>query len=269
MFPLSRVSSLAAATAIALMGTSSLAAASVVPHSSSPAVAARPDTVASVAYAYWGFYRWDPATSTWPYMKVGANDPSTSASKDGSVYGFRWALVVKDPRVPRAAGSFQQICASTPKAAGKKRIGFVIDYGTAADAPNGDEAPAPQGLCASVDPSATVQQALLSVTEVRIGSSGLICGIHGYPSSGCGATVKGATEPPPDTKVTLTVPGSATPTTAPSSAPTKGQQSPGASSGTASTDSGDSNNQVVLIVVGVVVILVLVGGALVVRRRGA
>ncbi len=282
-----RLTSLAAATVLTVAGTSSLTAAgaaqtAVRPASSTaqirpvqvsgvpgPAAAAgQPHAAAAaVGYTYWGFYIWDSAKSTWSYMKVGANDPSTSASTDGTVYGFRWALVVKDPRVPRAAGSFQQICGSTAKAAGKKRIGFVIDYGAPSDAANGDPTPAPGGLCASVGESATVQQALLAVTDVRVGSSGLICGIHGYPSTGCGSTVKNPTEPPPDQKVTLVVPGSVSPTTA----PTTGKASPGSSpkTGTASTDSADSNSQVVVIAVGVVVVLALVGGALVLRRRSA
>lgn len=266
MSTVSRLTAVAVAAVLAVAGTSSMAAASLAPPTSSPPTssppaAASPHGAASVGYTYWGFYRWGPAGASWSYMKVGANDPSTSASKDGSVYGFRWALVVKDSRLPRAAGSFQQLCGSTPKAAGKKRIGFVIDYGAASDAENGDPTPAPQGLCAAVDPSATVQQALLSVTDVRIGSSGLICGIHGYPSTGCGGADKAATEPPPDKQVKLTLPGAGP--------ATSGNISPGSTAGKASgsADGGSSTSQVVLIVVGVVVILVLVGGAIVVRRR--
>ncbi|MGI8702434.1 MAG: SCO2322 family protein [Nocardioidaceae bacterium] len=281
MLRVPRLSAVVVAAVIAATSTSFTAASAALPASgvgvsgarslALPTSAAGPHTLkASVGYTYWGFYSWDASSSSWSYMKVGANDPSTATSKDGSVFGFRWALVVKDSRLPRAPGTFSQLCGTTPKAAGKKRIGFVLDYGTPSDAPNGDSTPAPEGSCASVDESATVQQALLSVTDVRLGSSGLICGIHGYPSSGCGSTDKSATEPPPDKKVTLTLPASA-----PASG---GSSSPGSSAGSGNdaspaTDSNASDTSdstpTVLIVVGVVVLVLLVGGALVVRRRSA
>ena len=217
--------------------------------------------MASGGYTYWGFYSWDAAKQAWSYMKVGANDPTTSASKDGAVYGFRWALVVKDPRLPRAAGDFAQLCGGTPKVAGRKRIGFVVDYGTTADA-DGGTPPQPEGLCASVGESSTVQQALLSVIAMRAGSNGLICGIDGYPSTGCGSADKQATEPPADTPVALAVPGSAT------AAPlaSGGAQQPN-DSADAST-SGSSNTGVYL-AVGAVVLVALLVGAFVVRRRNA
>lgn len=245
---------------LAVTGTTTALPAVAVPAAAAPAVAAPapPPSAASLAnaeapaaalastgYTYWGFYSWNAATDSWGYMKVGANDPSTATtSKDGAVYGFRWALVVKDPRLPRAAGDFAAICGSTPKATDKKRIALVVDFGASRDAPNGSTVPAPVGLCAVVDPSATVQQALLSVADVRMGPSGLICGISGYPSTGCGSTDKAATEPPPDSTVTLALPN---PTT--------------------SSDGG--SNTSLLIVVAVVIIILLVGGALVVRRRSA
>jgi hypothetical protein len=211
-------------------------------------------TSAGKAYTYWGYYNWNDAKSTWDYMKVGAND-RTDLPQDGEVYGFRWALVVKDPRLPRAEGDFEAICGSTPAAeGGKKRIALVVDYGTTSDAVGDDETPEAEGLCASVDESFTVQQALQSVTAVRTGDSGFICGISGYPSEGCGAAVNNAEEPPADQAVTLRLPGD----------DASGSGTPN----NASSDSTDDGSNVsVPVIVAIAVILILVVGALVIRRR--
>ena len=259
-----RLTSALALCLVALSGTT--------PATASPAASPRPSSIAATGYTYWGFYSWDGDKDTWGYMNVGANDPATAKSQDGDVYGFRWALVVKAPRLPRAAADFDEICASTPQAAGKKRIGFVVDYGASRDAAGGDPTPAPEGLCASVDPDATAQQALLSVTDVRLGSSGLICGISAYPSNGCGETVQDAEEPAPDQPVQLVVAGSTPPTTAdPSSGQSASPSSPPSSSPDDSASSADDGNShsTLILVVAVAVIALLAAGALVVRRRNA
>ncbi|MGI8576339.1 MAG: SCO2322 family protein [Nocardioidaceae bacterium] len=224
------------------------------------AVAASPRQAADSGYTYWGFYVWDAKARTWDYMKVGAND-SKSLPHDGDVYGFRWALVVKTPRLPRASGDFAAICARQKPTAGQKRIAFVLDYGTATDAPRGETAPAPQGLCANVSAGFTVQQALQSVTTVRTGSNGLICGISSYPASGCGAQVANAKEGPPDAKVTLQLPNSQT---AGNTGTATGQSAQSEPLGNDSTGSGVN---IPLIVVAAVVVIALMVGALVLRRR--
>jgi hypothetical protein len=68
-------------------------------------------------------------------------------------------------------------------------VGVVIDYGTAEDAPDGDTPPAARGACAVVPAEATGADALAAVAEVRVGDGGFVCGIDGYPTSGCGDQV--------------------------------------------------------------------------------
>ncbi|MGH3470836.1 MAG: SCO2322 family protein, partial [Nocardioidaceae bacterium] len=183
------LSTLAMAAPAAQAASDPQAASASRPHT----VAAHPTLVslAATGYKYWGFYDWNPAGHTWTASNVGANDKKAIVN-NGAVYGFRWALVVgvSASRPPRADGSFQQICGSTPAApSGQARVAFVIDYGTRADANSGDTTPAPRGTCAVVSDKYTVMQALMTVATVRQ-EGGFLYGINGYPSSGKTVTVK-------------------------------------------------------------------------------
>jgi len=220
-------------------------------------------------FTYWGYYTWDTKTSSWPYSEVGANDPK-SLPKDGDVYGFRWALVVgTDSRPPRADGDFDAICGSEQARDGEKRIAFVLDYGTQTDAPDGDNAPAPRGVCATAQEDFTVQQALQTVAPVRTDDSGLICGINEYPSSGCGEQLSDVTAPPADEKVALVLPGEEE-TATPGNGAQPGDD-PAEPDGTTTDEAADdsSSTGTWTIALAVAAILALaVGGLVVSRRRG-
>ncbi len=245
--------------ASALSAVFLLSGPATIAHAQTPTTGHQPSATAtaSKAYTYWGYYNWNDAKSTWDYMEVGAND-RTQLPEDGDVYGFRWALVVKDPRLPRADGDFDAICADTEAQSGKKRVAVVVDYGTESDAVGSDETPEAEGLCASVDASFTVQQALQSVTSVRTGDGGFICGISGYPSEGCGDAVNNAEEPPADQAVTLLLP---------SDEASDSSASNNASDSSDSSDSDDDSNVSVPLIIAIAVIIALVAGALVMRRR--
>jgi hypothetical protein len=203
MLIIRRIAALSVAVLLALAGP---AAASAAAPGSSAAATADSAAAAAPGYTYWGYYVWNADKSQWDYMMVGANDTKT-LPEDGQVYGFRWALVVKDPRLPRAEPSFDEICSEEPEpAAGQKRIAIVIDYGSETDAPEGSTPEQARGACAVVDESATVQQALETVAEIRTGNGGLICAIDNYPAEGCGDTFKNATEGPADQPVALALP---------------------------------------------------------------
>jgi hypothetical protein len=225
---------------------------------SSPApTQARSSVTAAVkGYVYWGYYLWNGKKSTWDYATVGAND-KTAIPEDGDVLGFRWALVVKEPRLPRADGDFDAICAGTEAGEGEKRLGFVIDYGTESDAVGSDETPQAQGVCAVVDEGFTAQQALQAEVPVRTGDGGLICGINDYPSSGCGSTVPDAEEPPSDEPVELALPGDET----------SGSGTDTNASTSADEDDDDSSNTWLTVGIPVAVVVLLGVGALVMRRR--
>ena len=64
----------------------------------------------------------------------------------------------------------------------------LVDFGSSADAPNGSTPPASLASCASVDADATSMRALSSAFDLRI-EDGLVCGIDGYPATGCAEIV--------------------------------------------------------------------------------
>jgi hypothetical protein len=142
---------------------------------------------AADGYRYWNYYHLKDGA--WGFSDKGA---AQYVPKDGSVEGYRYGTsTVQQGLKPRAdldTVSFAWACGETEAVQGKKRVAVLIDYGTKADA-DGAEVPAPRADCAVVDQDATGQQVLGSVADVRTGQ-GMICGIDGYPPSGCGVQVK-------------------------------------------------------------------------------
>ncbi|MET9611123.1 SCO2322 family protein [Streptomyces sp. NPDC006512] len=150
--------------------------------------AASPALAAS--YRYWSF--WDGAGGQWAYATQG---PSTARPADGTVLGFRFS-VSKDAAAesarPRAAADFEAVCAATAPAAGKKRVALVIDFGLPEDAPGGERPPqdGPRTACAQVAPAATAAEALAEVAKpLRYNGAALLCGVSGYPRTGCGEPI--------------------------------------------------------------------------------
>jgi hypothetical protein len=79
-----------------------------------------------------------------------------------------------------------------------KRVALVLDFGTAADAPNGATPPPAHTACAQVPQDASAADALAAVAKpLRYNSAGLVCAITGYPQSGCGEQVGSAPEHSP------------------------------------------------------------------------
>ncbi|MEU8676118.1 SCO2322 family protein [Streptomyces sp. NPDC048560] len=150
----------------------------------------------AAGYRYWSF--WESDGKSWTYATQG---PSLTRPADGTVEGFRFAVSQdsQDAAQPRRAPDFEEICAGTPAREGTKRIGVVIDPGTAADAPDGESPPAPRAACAQVEPDASGAEALASVaTPLRYNSNAMLCAISGYPASGCGDQVADDTASQPD-----------------------------------------------------------------------
>ncbi|MCX4909137.1 SCO2322 family protein [Streptomyces sp. NBC_00878] len=145
----------------------------------------------AVGYRYWSFWDRDSAAGTWAYATQG---PSTARPSDGDVQGFRFSVSEdsKDSAKPRGAADFATICAKTPAREGSKRVGLVLDFGTAADAPSDSTPPRPRTACARVDDDATTADALAAVAKpLRYDTNALLCAIAGYPSTGCGEPVSG------------------------------------------------------------------------------
>lgn len=143
----------------------------------------------AAGYRYWSF--WAGNGENWEYATQG---PSLLRPDDGSVQGFRFAVSEDSGEAaqPRRAPDFGAICAGTPAKDGAKRVALVIDPGTAADAPGGEEPPAPRTACAQVAPDASSAEALAAVAKpLRYDGSALLCAISGYPKTGCGEQVSG------------------------------------------------------------------------------
>jgi LPXTG-motif cell wall-anchored protein len=105
--------------------------------------------------------------------------------KDGDVEG--WAFVFSNNDIPASNPmmdpDFNALCGETPEAAGKVRVGLVVDFGAANIAPEGETPREFFSDCVVVDEGSVG-------LEVRAGDSGLICGIAGYPSTECGAEIE-------------------------------------------------------------------------------
>ncbi|MGW5366208.1 SCO2322 family protein [Actinopolymorpha pittospori] len=219
----------------------------------------------AAAYRYWGYFQW--MDGAWTLASVG---PASVTPADGAVEGWRFAVSPENsaPRLPRAAGDFEQICGSTPAQAGHKRVALVVDAGLAADAPSGESVPKPRGACAVVDPKATSAQVVAAVAEVRE-QKGIICAIDSFPSTGCGDPVdKVPAVPSPEPTVQLVLPAAATPSPT-ATARNAADQGPDAAAPSAASDS-DGDSFPILPVLAVVLVIVLVAGGVAVRRhRGA
>ncbi|MFF7077666.1 SCO2322 family protein [Streptomyces lavendulae] len=210
-------------------------------------IAASPALAAG--YRYWSF--WDGAGGTWAYATQG---PSTARPADGTVLGFRFS-VSKDAAAeaarPRAAADFEAVCAGTAAADGKKRVALVLDFGVPEDAPGGERPPqdAPRTACAQVAPEATAAEALASVAKpLRYNGAALLCGISGYPHTGCG-------EPIADPE-----PGAA--------APSASGSAPVSASGSASAPAGSGGPSAGLVAGIAAVVAVAAAGVWQSRRRG-
>ncbi|MEQ4205884.1 SCO2322 family protein [Actinopolymorpha sp. B17G11] len=218
-------------------------------------LAAGTGTAHADAYRFWGFYQWQD--DAWALAKSG---PSGVTPKDGAVEGWRLAVSGEKtpPRLPRAAGDFDQICGSTPAETGKKRVAVVVDYGLAGEAEGEPEPPDARGACAVVDAKASSAQVLAAIGEVRE-QKGLVCAIDDFPATGCGDAVDSVPEfPTPEPSVSLALPAAAAPA---------GDSSPAESSETAASADAESDGFPVLPVAAVAVVVVLIVGGFMIRRQ--
>jgi hypothetical protein len=142
---------------------------------------------AAKGYRYWGYFQAAPGASSWTAAMTG---PSTKLL-DGAVEG--WSFSASNDVVPATPPSdeadFATLCADTPQAAGKIRVGLVINFGPDSIAPNNEMPPNTILTCALVKNGATGVDVLNATVKVRNDKSGLLCGIEGYPKSECGPEI--------------------------------------------------------------------------------
>ncbi len=142
---------------------------------------------AAKGYRYWGYFQAAPDATQWTPAMTGP----TTTLQDGAVEG--WSFSASNDVVPATAPSdgadFATLCADTPQASGKIRVGLVINFGPEAIAPNNEMPPNTILSCALVKKGATGTDVLNASVTVRNDKSGLLCGIEGYPKSECGPEI--------------------------------------------------------------------------------
>lgn len=165
----------------------------------------------AAAYRYWGYFQ--IAKGAWTFAATG---PAEAVPADGSVEGWRFAVADESSvRTPRATPTFDTLCAGTAVKAGTKRVGLVIDYGRAADAPDsatGTAPPAARATCVAVPAKATGSEVLVAAgAKLRLDKA-LTCAIDGWPAAGCGEPVDPvpAAAASPDTTITIAAPPAST-----------------------------------------------------------
>ena len=176
------------------------------------------------SFRYWSYWHVPTHGTSWTYAGTG---PAGYRVDDGAVEGWRFVVAVPNPSAPQprtgAGSAFDAICGSTARPEGKDRVALVVDFGTAKDAPPNEARPGGvRGTCVVVDDRSTGLEVLAKAGyDPRRDSSGLLCGLSGFPASECGVVVKqtSPTPKPSPTKPRPTRSASAPSTSSPGVAP--------------------------------------------------
>ncbi|CAB4658548.1 unannotated protein [freshwater metagenome] len=144
---------------------------------------------ADKGYRYWGYFQSAPGQNAWTMAQTGPTVPIADGDVEGWAFTFS-SDKIPDAAAPRVAPNFAKICSGikTP-AAGKKRIGLVIDFGSAFLRPKGESIPRQITKCVVVDKAALGSDVVYAVTKIRASASGFFCGLNGYPAKECGVEI--------------------------------------------------------------------------------
>ena len=140
-------------------------------------------------YRYWGYFQAAPGAKAWTMAMTGPTVPIADGSVEGWAFTFS-SDSIPDAAPPRMTPNFGRICGlvkSVPS--GKKRIGLVVDFGSAFLRPKGEAMPRNFTKCVVVDKNAVGVDVLSQVVKARTQSSGFICAFSNYPAKECGAEV--------------------------------------------------------------------------------
>lgn len=171
--------------ALAIILTTPAVALAAPSGSGSPSASPSPSQV----YVYWAEWEAKAGSTAWESAQVGAGSMTPAdGSSMGWVYGT--GTVNDGGSLPSPKADFNLTCGETPPETGKKRVAVIVNFGPPTLAPQGTTPPQPLAACATVAPSANGIQVLQSITEVRTTAQGMVCGIDGYPPSGCGTTLE-------------------------------------------------------------------------------
>lgn len=140
-------------------------------------------------YRYWGYFQAAPGAKAWTMAMTGPTVPIADGSVEGWAFTFS-SDSIPDAATPHMAPNFARICGLVKNVpTGKKRIGLVVDFGSAFLRPKGEKMPRNFTKCVVVDKNAVGVDVLSQVVKVRSDASGLICAFNNYPAKECGAEV--------------------------------------------------------------------------------
>lgn len=144
-------------------------------------------SAAEKGWRYWGYFQASPGKTTWTTAMTG---PTVEVA-NGSVEG--WSFVFSSDDVPSVAPkvkpSFSSICGKTKADPDTKRIALVIEFGSKAYAPKGEKVAKRIIRCVRTAKESRGVDVLAQVVKIRAASSGLICGLNGYPAKECGLEI--------------------------------------------------------------------------------
>lgn len=175
-------------------------------------IALTPAPAHATAYRFWSYWT---GGLQWTYSSKG---PAFRVPPNDSVEGWRFAVTPESGSAstpPGTASDYAVLCPGRQAApSGQKRVAVVVDFGAAGIAPSGDTPPADIVECVTAPVNATGLQVLQQVAKLRFHTSGLICGIAGYPTSECPGdradpADQGSSVPSPTTDPAATVTASA------------------------------------------------------------
>jgi hypothetical protein len=146
-----------------------------------------PADAAGKGWRYWGYYQAAPGAKNWTAAMTGP----TVDVQDGAVEG--WSFVFDSSDVPSTAPKikpdFAAICGKVKADKDTKRVGLVIDFGSAAYAPKGEKVQKIFTTCVRTAKTSQGIDVIGMAVKIRAAKSGLICGINGYPKKECGVEI--------------------------------------------------------------------------------
>ena len=142
---------------------------------------------ATKGWRYWGYFQAAPGATMWTTAMTG---PTVDVA-DGSVEG--WSFVFSSDDVPSMPPTikpnFKAICGSTKADPDTKRVGLVIEFGSKAWAPKGEKVAKTITRCVRTALDSQGIDVLGQVAKIRAATSGLICGLNGFPAKECGVEI--------------------------------------------------------------------------------
>ena len=142
---------------------------------------------ATKGWRYWGYFQAAPGATAWTTAMTG---PTVDIA-DGAVEGWSFVFSSEDvPSVPpKIKPNFKSICGKTMADPDTKRVALVIEFGSKAWAPKGEKVAKTITRCVRTALDSQGIDVLGQVVKIRAASSGLICGLNGFPAKECGVEI--------------------------------------------------------------------------------